>query len=38
MEQDEKWASGRKYLDMEEYFIWRKSHSLPSHTKVTSIM
>jgi transposase-like protein len=38
MEQDEKWASGRKYLDMEEYFIWRKSHSLPSHTKVTRIM
>ena len=23
MEQDEKWVSGRKYLDMTEYFEWK---------------
>lgn len=22
MEQDEKWSSGRKYLDMTEYHLW----------------
>jgi len=38
MEQDEKWASGRKYLDMEDYFTWRKSHSAKTHSKVTRIM
>ncbi|KKC30550.1 hypothetical protein CDSM653_00405 [Caldanaerobacter subterraneus subsp. pacificus DSM 12653] len=27
MEQDEKWASGRKYLDMTEYFEWQKEIS-----------
>lgn len=24
MEQDEKWASGKKYFDMKEYYEWRK--------------
>ncbi|MDT2291854.1 hypothetical protein P7H15_01500 [Paenibacillus larvae] len=24
MEQDEKWAAGKKYLDMTEYMEWRK--------------
>ena len=38
MEQDEKWASGRKYLDMEEYLSWSKSHATKPHTKVTRIM
>jgi putative transposase len=27
MEQDEKWASGRRYLNMEEYLSWRESNS-----------
>lgn len=37
MEQDEKWASGRKYLDMAEYLAWRKSQpKVPS--KVTRIV
>ena len=36
MEQDEKWASGRKYLDMTEYLKWRKTKLLT--TKVTRIM
>jgi transposase-like protein len=38
MEQDEKWASGRKYLDMEEYLSWRESHSTKPQSKVTRIM
>ncbi|EIV99169.1 LOW QUALITY PROTEIN: transposase [Thermoanaerobacter siderophilus SR4] len=29
MEQDEKWASGRKYLDMTEYFEWQKDGLKP---------
>ena len=37
MEQDEKWAAGRKYLDMAEYLEWRKDR--PKHSsKVTRIM
>jgi hypothetical protein len=27
MELDEKWASGKKYLDMQEYLDWRNSQS-----------
>jgi len=37
MEQDEKWASGRKYLDMTEYFEWQKEISKKSKDKVISI-
>ena len=33
MEQNEKWSSGRKYLNIEEYLSWRESNS-PT-TKVT---
>jgi putative transposase len=36
MEVDEKWASGRKYLDMTEYLEWRKSKEKPQ-PKVTRI-
>lgn len=38
MEQDEKWASGRKYLNMEEYLTWRKEHPVNKNTRVTRIM
>jgi len=38
MEQDEKWASGRKYLNMEEYLSWRKNNNVSDNTKVTRIM
>jgi hypothetical protein len=34
MEIDEKWCSGRKYLDMKEYLQWRIV-SEKSHSKVT---
>ena len=37
MEQDEKWAAERKYLDMAEYFEWRKNSSKTT-AKVTRIM
>ena len=37
MEQDEKWAAGKKYLDMAEYFDWRANQP-KSATKVTRIM
>jgi transposase-like protein len=38
METDEKWASGKKYLDMTEYLEWRQGQSpISSHTKVTRI-
>ncbi|MCS3917251.1 transposase-like protein [Caldanaerobacter subterraneus subsp. tengcongensis MB4] len=37
MEQDEKWASGRKYLDMTEYFEWQKEISKKAKDKVISI-
>jgi putative transposase len=36
MEVDEKWASGRKYLDMTEYLEWHKANEKP-HSKVTRI-
>jgi putative transposase len=37
MEQDEKWAAGKKYLDMAEYLEWRENK--PKTTaKVTRIM
>ncbi|WP_026964738.1 transposase, partial [Alicyclobacillus pomorum] len=25
MEMDEKWATGHRYLDMQEYWVWRAS-------------
>lgn len=37
MEQDEKWASGKKYLDMTEYFEWQAENSKKSDEKVVSI-
>ncbi len=36
MEIDEKWSSGRKYLDMTEYWNWRKEHAKQAQ-KVISI-
>ncbi|GIM44735.1 IS256 family transposase [Collibacillus ludicampi] len=37
MEVDEKWASGRKYLDMAEYLEWRESRTAQMNSKVTRI-
>jgi len=37
MEQDEKWACGKKYLDMAEYFEWQKESSKKVKEKVVSI-
>ena len=37
MEQDEKWASGKKYFDMTEYLKWRENKS-KMVSKVTRIM
>jgi transposase-like protein len=37
MEQDEKWTSGKKYLDMAEYFEWQKENSKKAKEKVVSI-
>ncbi|MDT9724828.1 IS256 family transposase [Xylanibacillus composti] len=37
MEQDEKWAAGKKYLDMAEYLEWRENRPR-SASKVTRIM
>ncbi|PTQ56233.1 MAG: DNA polymerase IV [Candidatus Carbobacillus altaicus] len=37
MEIDEKWASGRKYLDMAEYLEWRESKVANMNSKVTRI-
>ncbi|WP_187695087.1 transposase, partial [Thermosediminibacter litoriperuensis] len=37
MEQDEKWTSGKKYLDMAEYFEWQKENSKKVREKVVSI-
>jgi transposase-like protein len=37
MEQDEKWAAGKKYLDMDEYLKWRENQP-KSASKVTRIM
>jgi putative transposase len=38
MEQDEKWASGRKYLNMDEYLAWRQSNPAKTSPTVTRIM
>jgi transposase-like protein len=37
METDEKWTSGRKYLDMAEYLEWRESKVAIMGFKVTLI-
>lgn len=37
MELDEKWASGKKYLDMDDYLAWRKSNSVRQFQKVAKI-
>lgn len=37
MEIDEKWSSGRKYLDMSEYHTWRRSQGKQATQKVTRI-
>jgi len=37
MEQDDKWTTGKKYSDMEEYFTWRESEILSQTHKVTRI-
>lgn len=37
MEQDEKWAAGKKYLDMTEYLRWREMKP-KSTAKVTRMM
>ncbi len=37
MELDEKWASGRRYLDMDDYFEWRQSNPIKQLNKVTQI-
>ena len=37
MEVDEKWSSGRKYLDMSEYHAWRRSQGKQVARKVTCI-
>ena len=29
MEMDEKWQTGHRYLDMQEYFLWKKEGLLP---------
>jgi putative transposase len=37
MEQDEKWAAGKKYLDMAEYLQWRKTNSAKDQAKVVRL-
>jgi transposase-like protein len=37
MELDEKWASGRRYLDMDDYFEWRQSNPIKQLNKVSQI-
>jgi transposase-like protein len=37
MEQDEKWVSGKKYLDMDEYFEWQKEATKKLKEKVILI-
>nr|WP_281282745.1 hypothetical protein [Thermosediminibacter litoriperuensis] len=37
MEKDKKWASGKKYLNMAEYFEWQKENSKKLKEKVVSI-
>lgn len=37
MEFDDKWASGKKYLDMDDYFKWRDANPVKQLHKVTHI-
>jgi transposase-like protein len=37
MEIDEKWASGKKYLDMSEYLEWREANEVKPHSNVMRI-
>lgn len=37
MEIDEKWASGKKYLDMSEYLEWREANEVKPHSNVIRI-
>jgi len=37
MEIDEKWASGKKYLDMTDYLDWRRAKASQASSKVTRI-
>lgn len=37
IEFDEKWASGKKYLDMDDYFKWRDANPVKQLQKVTHI-
>ena len=37
IELDEKWASGRRYLDMEDYFEWRNANPVRQVHKITHI-
>ncbi|KYO67970.1 hypothetical protein ATZ99_02790 [Thermovenabulum gondwanense] len=37
MEQDEKRTSGKKYLDMVEYFEWQKENAKKAKEKIVSI-
>jgi putative transposase len=37
MEIDEKWASGKKYLDMNDYLDWRRAQAPQASSKVTRI-
>ncbi len=36
-EQDEKWTTGKKYFDMEEYFTWLESEILGQTYKLPRI-
>jgi len=37
METDEKWASGKKYFDMAEYFEWQKARQKKANDKIISL-
>jgi len=37
MEIDEKWASGKKYLDMSEYLEWRQANEVRPQSNVIRI-
>jgi len=37
MELDEKWSSGKRYLDMDEYLEWRQANPIKQLHKVTQI-
>ncbi len=36
MEMDEKWQTGHRYLDMQEYFLWREEQA-KQNTKISKI-